>query len=81
VPIGQGKAVYFEATAGEIPNDEIEPAMATFTRFALEQGGREWTAADVSGDARLRPYRAVVRQAYMLDAHDMRIAVELAPPH
>jgi hypothetical protein len=76
-PIGTGTAVYCEAVAEEIRNDEeIVRAMAAFNERSLAQGGTGWGPGDVSGDAELRPYRAVVTRSF-IGINDRRTEVDL----
>ena len=78
VALGNGRAVYLEAAAGEV-NDtgEIERLMAAFSQQSVAQGGVEWDAADVTGRAELRLYRAKVRRAW-LGVNDRRTEIALA---
>jgi hypothetical protein len=41
----------------------------------LKQGGREWTPDDVSSTARLRIYRAVALEQFVLSPEDERLPV------
>jgi hypothetical protein len=69
---GQGQAVYMEAEAGIVDSDDL----TVFSQRSVAQGMAAWTPADL-GD-RLRPYRAVVSQHFMLgDERDERIPVGL----
>jgi nitroimidazol reductase NimA-like FMN-containing flavoprotein (pyridoxamine 5'-phosphate oxidase superfamily) len=77
VPIGTGSGVYMSALASLVPDDDVDHGLAVFSRRSLEQGGREWTRADVSGRSRLRLYRAVVSNCW-LGINDRRSPVSLA---
>jgi general stress protein 26 len=77
-PIDTGRGVYLEAKAGEVLEDEeIERIMAIFSDTSIAQGGSGWTAAEVRAPANLRPYRAIVRTAF-LGVNDRRTEVRLS---
>ena len=46
------------ARAEQLDGDAAAEAIAVFSRRSIAQGGHEWSAADVTGPARLRLYRA-----------------------
>jgi hypothetical protein len=70
---GDGRAVYMKATAGR-----SDHGLDIFNAASLAQGMREWTDADVSGDARLRLYRATSTEWSVLrEDRDIRIPVDL----
>ena len=77
VPIGTGQGVYMSASAGELVSDERAEGIDVFSRRALAHGGHEWTLTDVEAPARLRLYRAVAVDQYVLDANDRRLPVTL----
>lgn len=79
VAAGHGRAVYMEATADTVPPGELDHAIATYSQECAAQGLPAWTVADVSGDAAHRLYRARAVRRYVLDEHDQRIPVDLAP--
>jgi nitroimidazol reductase NimA-like FMN-containing flavoprotein (pyridoxamine 5'-phosphate oxidase superfamily) len=79
VAAGHGQAVYMTADA-ELLTDpqDIERGLAVFSRRAVRQGIGEWGADRVSGDARLRLYRAAVHEHWILDPdspYDVRVEV------
>ena len=74
--IGTGQGVYVEAVAAEVPETELEPAIAVFSRRSQAQGGEEWTAADVRPPAPHRLYRAIASR-HFLGARDQRVPVSL----
>jgi hypothetical protein len=80
-PPNEGQAVYLVATGAEQTEPaDIDRGIATFSRLSVERGIGEWDAGRVTGDARLRLYRAVVSELYILDpdaAIDNRIAVRV----
>lgn len=74
---GNTRAVYMVATAAE-ETDDVAGGMATYSRAAVRQGLGEWGVERVSGDARLRLYRALVTEHYLKPAtEDIRIDVTL----
>jgi nitroimidazol reductase NimA-like FMN-containing flavoprotein (pyridoxamine 5'-phosphate oxidase superfamily) len=77
VPIGTGQGVYMSATAGELAGDGRAEALEVYSRRTLSHGGSEWTAEDMQAPARLRLYRAVAVDQYVLDEHDERVPVSL----
>jgi nitroimidazol reductase NimA-like FMN-containing flavoprotein (pyridoxamine 5'-phosphate oxidase superfamily) len=67
VPIGEGQAVYMEATATELTGDELERGIETFSRVSQSHGARAWTLEDARPPAALRLYRATVFEHWVLD--------------
>jgi len=76
---GEGQAVYMSATAARVTDPaEIERGIGVFSRVSVRKGIGAWGAERVSGDARLRLYRAVVSEHSILDKEtvgDVRIPV------
>ncbi len=74
-----GQAVYLTATAAQVVDPaEIDRGMAVFSRASVRQGMAEWGSDRVTGDARLRLYRAAVTEHSILDPdspYDVRVAV------
>jgi uncharacterized protein YhbP (UPF0306 family) len=62
-PIGTGEGVYMDALAQQV--DEPGSAIEVFSRRSVEQGGGEWTVADVSPPAELRLYRATATEQWI----------------
>ena len=56
---------------------EFDEALALFNARSLVQGLGEWDAARLREPARHRLYRAVAREAFVLDDHDERVEVSL----
>jgi nitroimidazol reductase NimA-like FMN-containing flavoprotein (pyridoxamine 5'-phosphate oxidase superfamily) len=79
VPMGEGQAVYVEATVEELTNgkDEDERWIAIFSARSQALGGRAWTTGDVRPPAPLRLYVATASAHYVLGAGDERVAVSL----
>jgi uncharacterized protein YhbP (UPF0306 family) len=76
-PIGTGRGVYMSASAHELAGDERAEGIDVFSRRSLAHGGHEWTLDDVQPPARLRLYRAVAIDQYVLGAGDRRVPVTL----
>lgn len=77
---GEGQAVYMSATAAQVTDPaELERGTGVFSRVSVRKGLGAWGAERVSGDARLRLYRAVVSEHSILDKDavgDVRIPVK-----
>jgi hypothetical protein len=76
-PEGSGQGVYMSAVAEQLTGPELDAGIAAFSRRSVEQGGEEWTADDVVAPARLRLYRAVASEQFVLGDRDRRILVTL----
>lgn len=61
------QAVYVTGTAGLVPAADIERGMAVYSRKTVRNGLGEWGPDRVTGDARLRLYRATAAEHYILD--------------
>lgn len=66
VPVGEASAFYARANAAQVPNGEVAAGMAVFSREAEAQGIGVWDVDRVTGDARLRLYRATVTDEWVL---------------
>jgi nitroimidazol reductase NimA-like FMN-containing flavoprotein (pyridoxamine 5'-phosphate oxidase superfamily) len=75
VSIGTGQGVYMSAAARELAGDERVEGIEMFSGRSLAHGGHEWTLADVQSPARLRLYRAIAADHYVLGADDRRVPV------
>jgi nitroimidazol reductase NimA-like FMN-containing flavoprotein (pyridoxamine 5'-phosphate oxidase superfamily) len=73
---GGWKALYMSALAEQL--DDVEDAIAIFSRRGEAQGLRAWTPDDVQPPARHRLYRATVTERFVLDPHDQRHPVALS---
>ncbi|MEU5872136.1 pyridoxamine 5'-phosphate oxidase family protein [Glycomyces sp. NPDC047369] len=78
VPISTGQGVYVEAVAAEADEADLAHGLAVYSRQAEAEGGRAWGPDDVTGEARLRLYRAQVVEAFVLSPKDERVPVNLA---
>ena len=79
VPPGDGQAVYLSATAAELTGDDIDRGIDVFARGAVAAGLATWTRDNVVPPARHRIYRAVASEHFVLNEHDERVPVTLAP--
>jgi hypothetical protein len=78
VPIGTGKAVYMAARAEQITTpDQLERGTAVFSARSIAEGGHEWTTGDVAPSARLRLYRALASEQFVLSPQDERLPFSL----
>jgi nitroimidazol reductase NimA-like FMN-containing flavoprotein (pyridoxamine 5'-phosphate oxidase superfamily) len=80
VPSGTGQAVYMTAIAEQLSDPAaIERGIAIFSRESVRQGDEaEWRLDRVTGEARLRLYRANVHEYSILDPDvpfDVRVDV------
>ncbi|GAA0802770.1 pyridoxamine 5'-phosphate oxidase family protein [Spirilliplanes yamanashiensis] len=72
---GEGSALYVAADAALVDDATFADALAVYSGRSVERGLGGWDAARLREPARHRLYRAVVREAYVLDDHDERIRV------
>lgn len=81
---GTGQGVYMSADAEEVTDPGVGAAgVAVVSAVSARQGGKEFTLDDVTGDARLRLYRAIVTEHSILDPaspYDVRVAVNVGGP-
>jgi hypothetical protein len=78
VPIGTGKAVYMAAVAEQVEDEsEIARGIEVFSVRSLAQGGRAWTPEDVGPSGRVRLYRALASEQFVLSPEDERLPVML----
>ena len=74
---GSGQGVYLAATAAQLPDSELERAVAIFSETSQSQGAPAWSRADVEPPARLRLYRASAVQHFVLSGRDERLPVRV----
>jgi nitroimidazol reductase NimA-like FMN-containing flavoprotein (pyridoxamine 5'-phosphate oxidase superfamily) len=74
---GTGAALYVEARAERVPEDEIDRALAVFNRVSEAQALPAWPREKVVEPARHRLYRAAAVEHSVLDAGDQRQRVDL----
>jgi hypothetical protein len=72
---GDVTALYVSADAALAEGPEFDEALALFNARSIAQGLGEWDASRLLEPARHRLYRAVVREAFVLDDHDERVKV------
>ena len=76
---GTGQGVYMTATAEQLTDPgDIERGLAVFSRESVREGAGELGLDQVTGEARLRLYRASVHEYWILDPDspfDVRVAV------
>ena len=77
VPIGGARAVYLEAAAERLEDDEAGRYVDVFSRRSEELGGRAWSVEEVGRSAAIHLYLASATAHYVLGEHDERIAVQL----
>jgi uncharacterized protein YhbP (UPF0306 family) len=74
-PIGTGQGVYVSAFAVELKGEDLDRGIAIFSRRSTEHGASEWKREDVTSPSRLRLYRAVASERFVLGPQDRRIPV------
>src|SRR5918994_108545 len=67
VPIGTGQGVYMAATAREVAGRDLDGGIEVFSQRSLAHGGSEWTLKDVQPPERLRLFRAIASEHWVLD--------------
>ena len=76
---GTGQGVYMTATAEQLTEPgAIERGLAIFSRESVREGAGKFGLDQVTGEARLRLYRASVHEYWILDPDrpfDVRVAV------
>ena len=76
-----GQGVYLTATAEQVTEPgAIERGIGVFSRRSASEGGGAMEFADVTGEARLRLFRATVQESWILDPdspYDVRVGVDL----
>ncbi len=76
---GHGQAVYMSATAEQVTDPAaIERGLGVFNAKAARQDIGDWGVDRVTGEARLRLYRASVHEHWILDPdspYDVRVGV------
>jgi nitroimidazol reductase NimA-like FMN-containing flavoprotein (pyridoxamine 5'-phosphate oxidase superfamily) len=79
VPPGTGQGVYMTAIAEQVTDPAgIEDGIGVVSRVSVRQGAKEFGLEQVTGQARLRLYRASVQEYSILDPNspfDVRVHV------
>ena len=72
------QAVYIEATAREVEDDELDEGIGIFSTESASQGLAEWSRDDVTPPARFRLFEATATAMFVLaDGPDERLPVPL----
>ncbi|MFB9318068.1 pyridoxamine 5'-phosphate oxidase family protein [Cryptosporangium minutisporangium] len=79
VPVYQGRAVYLQAVAVEVPAAELDAGVEVYNRPAAERGVTRLERSDVEGSAPYRLYRATATQHFTLDPNGRDLRVPVAP--
>jgi pyridoxine/pyridoxamine 5'-phosphate oxidase len=74
---GAAQAVYLEAQAEQLGEDEAAREIQVFSRRSQAAGWPEWSAEQVLPPAPLRLYRANATAHFLLGDNDERVAVSL----
>lgn len=74
-PVGSAVAVYADAVATVVADDELVDALAVFGAGSRAAGLPAWSAHQVTGDAPHRLYRAVANDVWVLDEDENRVRV------
>jgi uncharacterized protein YhbP (UPF0306 family) len=70
--ISTGQGVYVAAVADQPAGDDLEHGIGVFSARSRAQGALAWTVADVTGDARVRLYRATATERWIGNREDKR---------
>lgn len=73
VPVGSAIAVYVDAVAAQVGDDDRSAALDVFNARSEARDLRAWKASDVTGFAPHRLYRATASQAWVLDEDEQRV--------
>ena len=71
-----GGGAYLSALAERVPQADLDRAVAAYSRVSEAKGIRASSRADVQAPARLRLYRAVAAERFVLSGLDTRISVD-----
>ena len=73
---GTGRGVYIAAHGEPAVDEHLDRAIKIFSDKLVAHGGEPWTRSDVHPPSRLRLYRAVANERYILSSEkDIRIPV------
>lgn len=70
-----GDGVYLSAVAEPVPEDRLDAAFGIYSDASVRAGLSGFTRAEVEAAGRLRLYRAMAAEHFVLDDHDQRVAV------
>lgn len=68
VAIGEAQALYGSGEAAEVAGEQLETAIAAFSRGSQADGAGAWSVEEVTAPARLRLYRAAITSWSVLDS-------------
>jgi len=74
-PVGDATAVFADAVAGIVPDDELPDALAAFNAKTVASGRPAWEPQRVTGESALRLYRAVATEVWIIDEDEQRVPV------
>jgi nitroimidazol reductase NimA-like FMN-containing flavoprotein (pyridoxamine 5'-phosphate oxidase superfamily) len=73
VAVGSAEAVYLEALAEQVADDDIDEAIAIYSRRSQACGARPWTRSDVLAPEPFRLYRATASARSVFQSDDRRL--------
>jgi hypothetical protein len=73
VPIGSAEALYLEAVAEQVADDDVHEPIEVYSRRSQACGSRPWTASDVLAPEPFRLYRATAGARSVLQSDDRRL--------
>ena len=73
----EAQAVYVEAETEQVGADVLDRVVGAYSDKSFGSGLKAWSAADVSGAAPHRLYRASALASFVLAANDRRLPVSL----
>jgi hypothetical protein len=74
---GEGSALYVSAAAELVAEADFAETLEVYNARSTERGLEVWSRAQLAEPARHRLYRAVAREAFVLDDHDERVPIGL----
>jgi pyridoxine/pyridoxamine 5'-phosphate oxidase len=75
---GDAQAVYVEAEAKQVGAAALDDALSVYSERSVGSGLSAWSAAEVTGAAPYRLYRARPIASFILAANDRRVPVSLS---
>ena len=75
---GNGEAVYITARGEEVSEPDLDRCLDAYSTISQREGLAAWSRSDVEPPARLRLYRAVADEHFVLTGTDERRPVDLA---
>ena len=71
------QAVYLEAVAHQVSEDDLADAIGIFSRTSVEHGLSAWDRGDVTEPRQFRMYQAIAAQHWILGETAVRIPVPM----